>query len=157
MSVLCKNQVVFLLLTSDRDVYPEGARPSSGLRQPTVPNTLLSSPLICESVNTRRISNTPATNRADNCPTYVNWNTNDWFFGTDSQLALIRYNVGLTRSNPGCDFNPNTSLPQCGDLVGGQPDRDDAALQEVALRPTRATGYSAATENSLYRQRRHSN
>ena len=96
------------------------------MTQPTAPNALLST--TCDDV---RGDTHPITDRTDDCPTFVNWSTNDWFFGNNNQYALIRYNVGLTRNNPGCDFNDTTSLPRCGDLLDGQPDRTTNGVSDV--------------------------
>ena len=54
------------------------------------------------------------------CRTYVDWNTDNWYFGTIVQYPTLKYGVGLDTNNPGCDKNPSTELTSCDALLPGQ-------------------------------------
>ncbi len=60
------------------------------------------------------------TNRTAEIGIYANWNSADWDFGTSQTYAALRYAIGDDNANPGCDADPDTALPQCGDLLPGQ-------------------------------------
>ena len=66
------------------------------------------------------------------CRTYVDWNTDNWYFGTIVQYPTLKYGVGLDTNNPGCDKNPNTELTSCDALLPGQV-ADALLLESLSL------------------------
>ena len=50
---------------------------------------------------------------------YLGWSTADWNFGTENEYPILRYGEGFL-SNPACDTDSNTELPDCGPTLGGQ-------------------------------------
>ena len=52
---------------------------------------------------------------------YKDWSTDDWDFGTENEYPILRYGQGaFGRSDPKCDEDPDTELPDCGPILGGQ-------------------------------------
>ncbi len=57
---------------------------------------------------------------------YANWSTTDWDFGNNRSYPVLRY--GSSGTIDTCDFDPQTSLPQCGTLLPNQRDSGLSAL-----------------------------
>ena len=57
---------------------------------------------------------------------YANWSTTDWDFGNNRSYPILRY--GSSGTIDTCDFDPQTSLPQCGTLLPNQRDSGLSAL-----------------------------
>ncbi len=57
---------------------------------------------------------------------YANWSTTDWDFGNNTNYPALRYASSGTVDT--CDFDPQTSLPQCGTLLPNQRDSGLSAL-----------------------------
>ncbi len=52
---------------------------------------------------------------------YSEWSTEDWDFGTNNEYPILGYGKGFAPTgDPQCDTNPNTELPDCGPILGGQ-------------------------------------
>ena len=67
------------------------------------------------------------------CRTYVDWNTDNWDFGTIVQYPALKYGIGLMDTHgPGCDKDPKTALPHCDALLPGQH-ADEVLLNSLSL------------------------
>ena len=76
---------------------------------------------------------------------YFNWSIADWDFGTSLNYPIIRYTTATDiLSEPACDDNLDTPLPQCGGVLLGQGDiglssilffAGDDTLNEAELDP----------------------
>ena len=56
-----------------------------------------------------------------NTDIYEDWSTDDWDFGTENEYPILRSGKGaFARGDPKCDEDPDTELPDCGPILGGQ-------------------------------------